>query len=79
MSAPTSAAPRAVSFSPSGWAKPWMAVGAITTGERTGWPRSVVEVVTWSIPASTRGWSCQRLHAATFSARSRSSSAPPEK
>ena len=31
------------SFSPSGWAKPWMAVGAITTGERTGWPRSVVD------------------------------------
>ncbi len=59
MRAPTSAAPRAVAASPSGWASPCNAVGAIATGEVTGRPSRVVAVETSAIPASTRGWSCQ--------------------
>ena len=77
-SAPASAAPRAVAASPSGWASPWIAVGATATGELTGVPSMVVAVETSEIPARTRGWSCQWLQAATFSSSSRSSSAPPE-
>ena len=42
ISAPAAAAPRAVATSPSGWASPWIAVGATATGERTGVPSSVV-------------------------------------
>ena len=78
ISAPTAAAPRAVAASPSAWARPWIAVGATATGELTGVPSSVVAVVTPSIPASTRGCSCQWPHAAMFPPRRRSSSAPPE-
>ena len=78
MSAPAAAAPRAVAASPSGWASPWIAVGAMTTGDDTGVPRRVVAVDTVSMPASTRGWSCQWAQAATFPSSSRSSSAPPE-
>ena len=78
ISAPTSAAPRLVATSPSGWASPWIAVGATATGELTGAPSRVVAVETSEIPASTRGWSCQWLQAATFPSSRRSSSEPPE-
>ena len=72
------AAPRAVAASPSAWASPWIAVGAMATGEATGVPSSVVAQDTSATPASTWGWSCQWLQAATFPSSRRSSSAPPE-
>ena len=78
MRAPSEAAPRAVAVSPSGWARPWIAVGAITTGEVTVVPKSVALRSTSETPARTRGWSCQCAQASTFPARRRSSSAPPE-
>jgi hypothetical protein len=78
MRAPAAAAPRAVATSPSGWANPWSAVGAITTGDETGVPSKVVAVDTVSMPARTCGWSCQWAQAAMFPSSSRSSSAPPE-
>ncbi len=77
-SAPAAAAPRAQATSPSGWASPWIAVGAMATGEATGEPSRVVAVETSVSPASTWGWSCQRAQASTLPRSRRSSSAPPE-
>ena len=54
-----------------------VAVGATSTGELTGAPRTVVAVETDDTSTSTRGCRRQRDQAATFSARSRSPSAPP--
>ena len=75
--APAAAAPRAVATSPSAWASPWIAVGAMATGELTGVPSKVVAGETAESPASTCGWSCQWLHASTLPRSRRSSSAPP--
>ena len=74
---PAAAAARAVAISPSGWASPWTAIGAIATGMAVGAPRSVVE---GSIPVTstrTRGRRRRRRQAASFSARVTSSQAPP--
>ena len=79
MTVPAAAAPRAMALSPSGWAKPWNATGATSTGRLTSVPRTVVAVVTSETSTSIRGRSTQRRKAARFSPSVHSSFAPPAK
>ena len=71
------AAPRAVAASPSAWASPWIAVGAMATGEATGVPSTVVAVDTSVEPGQHARVELPVAHAATFPSSRRSSSAPP--
>ena len=48
-------AARAVATSPSGWASPWTAIGAMATGRDVGMPSIVVEGSTVATSTSTRG------------------------
>ena len=79
MTVPLARAPRAMAFSPSGWARPWNAIGATRTGKLTSVPSTVVSVVTSDTSTSVRGRSTQRRKAATFSRSVHSSFAPPAK
>jgi hypothetical protein len=79
MIVPAAAAARAVARSPSGWAIPWSATGAISTGIEISVPRTVVAVEQPRTSTSTRGRSFRRSNAATLSRRVTSSPAPPAK
>ena len=79
MIVPAAAAPRAMAFSPSGWARPWNATGATSTGKATSVPSTVVAVVLVETSTSMRGRRTQRPNAATFSRSVHSSFAPPAK
>ena len=74
---PAVAAPRAVAISPSGWAIPWTAIGAIATGMAAGVPRNVVEGSIRETSTRTRGRSRRRRQAASFSVSVTSSQEPP--
>ena len=67
----------AVASSPSGWARRWKAVGAISTGMETEVPSSVVEVSIRLTSTRTRGRRKTSAKAPRFAASVISSSAPP--
>ena len=79
MIVPAAAAARAMPTSPSGCASRWNATGATSTGIDTVVPSTVVAVDGSATSTSTRGRSCQRRKASTFSRSVHSSSAPPAK
>ncbi len=76
MIVPAAAADRAVASSPSGWAIPCAAIGAIMIGSEIGSPRTDVAVDTVETSMSIRGTSHQRRHAARLPRNVCSSRAP---
>ena len=74
---PARAAARATASSPCGSAMRVNPVGARTSGMGRARPRTVVDGSTDATSRSTRGLNVTRANAARFSARVRSSSAPP--
>ena len=74
---PAAAAARATATSPSGWAIPAPAIGAIASGIAHGSPSIVDAARTRATSTSTRGRSVRLRHAATFSPRLTSSHEPP--
>jgi hypothetical protein len=73
---PAAAAPRAVSASPSSWARPCSAEGATTRGAVSGSPSSTVAVSTRDTFRSTRGRSRSSAQAVAACAAVTPSPAP---
>jgi hypothetical protein len=74
---PWAAAARAVAASASPHASPWKAIGATSTGQLVGRPRTVVAKERQPTSTSTLSRSRRRSNARRFSRKVRSSPAPP--